>query len=132
MKFELFTYKPEDFSLIEGWWKARGFPPANPEFLPPTGFIVTGDSVPICAGFLFKTDAKIAILNHVVSSPTPIDPMDYNTAMNHLIAKMIHEARASGFKILSAACNIERLGKRYESNGFVKTDSDESHYGRDL
>lgn len=132
MKFELFTYNKHDFSLIEGWWKARGFPPADPDLLPPTGFIVTGDSVPICAGFLFKTDAKIAILNHVVSTPTPMDSKDYSTALNHLIAKMIHEARECGFKILTAACNIERLGKRYEDHGFFKTDSDESHYGRVL
>ena len=132
MKFETHLYSPKDFCLLESWWKAKNFPVADPELLPPTGFIVTGDSVPICAGFLFKTDAKIAILNHVVASSSPMDKEDRNKAMNLLISRVILEARRGGFKILSAACNIDRLGKRYESLGFVKTDSVESHYGRVL
>lgn len=132
MKREIFGYEPSDFSLIDGWWQAKKLPSPDPDLLPPHGFIVTANSVPVCAGFVFRTDAKIAILNHVISSPTHMDKEQRDACLGLLIYHVILFTKNQGFRVLSAACNMPRMGKRYEQYGFAKTDSNETHYGRIL
>lgn len=111
---------------------SRGNPVPDSQFLPPTGIIITYSERPVCAGFLFKTDARIAIINHVVSNPAKIDPGKRSSAIDLLISTLVHAAYSSGFKMVTAASNKERLNKRYEKLGFVRTDTDEVHYGRVL
>lgn len=122
-----------DYPTLEMWWKERGAGCPEEKNLPPTGFIVDsphGGSV--CAGFLFKTDANIAVIGHVVSSPGYHEKSLRSKAIDLLISKLISEAALSGFEIVTASSNVERLNKRYENLGFIKTDENETHYGRIL
>ena len=122
----------EHYELIANWWTKRDRPVPSPDMMAPTGRIIYMENKPICAGFLFKTDSKIAIINHMVSDPNQLDKNLRDEALNLLISHLIHEAYICGFKIVSASSNLDRLNKRYEKLGFIKTDSDEVHYGRIL
>ena len=122
----------ENYYLLASWWVRRGNPVPERELMAPTGRIVYYNDKPICAGFLFKTDAKIAVISHVVSNPDPMDKNVRGEALDLLIAHLIKEAHLGGFKMVSASSNLDRLNKRYEKLGFVKTDSGEVHYGRAL
>lgn len=120
------------YDLLAHWWTCRKCPVPEKDLMPPTGFVVWIDQFPVCAAFLFKTDAKIAIISHVVSTHVKIDPEQRGLCLNLLISKLISQAREDGFKVVSASSNLKKLNARYEALGFLKTDSDEVHYGRAL
>lgn len=133
MKLNVALYYPSrHFKMIESWWESKNFPAPNPKFLPPTGYLIECENLPICAGFLFKTDAKIAIINHVVSTSVPMDKEIRSEALDLLIKTLIQKAERDGFLLVTASSNVERLNQRYEKLGFIKTDSNEDHYGRAL
>jgi hypothetical protein len=119
----------EDLPKLQGWWKARKFPPANPEFLPPTGVMVSVNGVDTCAGFLFKSDANAAIIGNIVSNPEA-PGKDRNEALDLLIATLAGIAKNDGFGMVCCSTNLPRLMDRFQSHGFIKTDDSVSNFGR--
>lgn len=120
------------WAWMADWWERRGHPVADPSLFPPTGRMVFYDSIPVCAGFLYKTDGKLAVISHVVSSPDKMNAEARDQCLDLLISTLVHEAHLAGMKAVSASSNVAKLNKRYEKLGFTKTDSDETHYGRVL
>jgi hypothetical protein len=121
-----------DYALLKSWWEQRSYPAQEPEFLPPTGLIISHEGADICAGFLFKTDAKIAVLGHVVSTSKSVDKILRSEALDHLIESLVGHAKECGFAVVTCSSNIPRLNERYEALGFSKSDENETHYGRVL
>ena len=73
MTFTVFKYDPEThYDLLKSWFDLRQFPAPNPRFLPPIGAIVFFCEMPVCGGFLFRSDAGAAIIGHLVSNPDEI------------------------------------------------------------
>lgn len=122
------------FDVIKQWWLLRDMPYPDINFLPPTSVLIWYGDLPLCAGFLFKTDANIAIINHVVSNPSipGIKKWVRSEAINFLLEELIERAKVDGFQLLTASSNVHRLNKRYEDLGFEKSDENETHYGRIL
>lgn len=119
------------FKILKEWWLERGAEVPFKEFFPKTGFIISGDNgVRICAGFLFKTDGNIAIINHIVSNPLPMEKKVRDQAMDLIIEALVSEAMSCDFKLVTAASNVEKLNERYEKHGFIKSDTNETHFGR--
>jgi hypothetical protein len=54
-----------DMDAINAWYAAHKQPPARRDLLPETGFIVPG----VAAGFLFRTDSRLAFVHNVVTNP---------------------------------------------------------------
>jgi hypothetical protein len=119
----------EDFPVLERFWEERNFPSPPPEFLPPTGLLVKYEDTIVCAGFLFKTDAKVACIGHLISNPSTPGVIR-NSALNLLLVSLESIARKEGFGMISSSTNLERLMRRYEKLGFIKTDDNVSHFGR--
>ena len=133
MGFIIRDFEKKDYPRLAAWWTAQNCLIPDEEFLPPTGLIIERDDIPMCAGFLFKTDAKIAIMNHIVANPERVSSsVDRGLALRMLIAALMDEARECKMKMVTAASNIEKLNQRYLSMGFFKSDSNESHFGRIL
>lgn len=119
----------EHFPMLRQWWEERQFPAPDPMLLPPTGVLITHGLTPVAAGFLFKTDAKIATIGHLVSDPRS-DRGIRSEATDYLIFSLLDHARQEGFRAVTGATNLPRLMQRYELLGFVKTDEGISHFGR--
>lgn len=116
-------YKPSDYSEISKWWEARQFPLIPQAALPKYGVIVEG----FCAGFLYRTDSSIAIMEWVVSNPES-DKVMRNDAMNLLVKKLINLGTNLGFESIFTSLNNKKLASRYESFGFVETDKEATNY----
>lgn len=116
---------------MQMWWKDRGFPSPEIELLPPTGLVIVFGGKPICGGFLFKTDAKIAMINHLVSDPR-VEGSLRSEATDYLLFALLSHARDEGFRVVTGATNLPRLMRRYELLGFVQTDEQISHFRRDF
>ena len=132
MQIDKYTHE-KYFEIIRGWWRKRERSIPDKDHFPPTGFMVSDvDGRNIVAGFLFKTDANIAIMDFIISDPEPMTPSVRDKAVNFLLSTLVKEAYEGGFKLVTAATNLPRLGVRYERMGFLKADSNEVHYGRIL
>lgn len=128
--FELRSVELEkDFPMLKAWWEARQFPPANPQFMPPTGLVVMKAGQPVCAGFLFKSDANAAIIGNIVSDPGATG-RDRHEALDQLIQALSYIAYREGFGMVCCSTNLPRLMGRFQENGFVKTDEGVSNFGR--
>lgn len=121
----------KDYPMLKSWWDERSFPPALPEFLPPTGLLVASEDLSLCAGFLFKSDANIAIIGNLVSNPSA--PKEVRSkALDSLIDILTCLAKKDGFGLVSCATNLVKLMPRFEALGFAKMDEQVSHFGRML
>lgn len=117
------------YELIKSWFDARKFPAPVPRFLPPTGYLVFFEDKPVCAGFLFRTDANAAVMGNFISDPGALSGVRH-VCLDTLIKQLQGEAYAGGFQLLACSTNIDKLGKRFEQMGFTKTDIGLNTYGR--
>jgi len=130
MKTKVYFYEHDKhYELIKSWFDAREFPAPAKKFLPPTGFIVEFEEKPVCAGFLFRTDANAAVMGNFISDPGALSTVRH-LCLDTLIKHLQGEAYAGGFELLACSTNIEKLGSRFEQMGFTKTDIGLNTYGR--
>lgn len=107
----------EDFPFIALWATARDLPLPNPDHYPECGMVVSVDGKRVCSGFMFRTDAKFAIIGGIMSDPGA-DPGVRNVALDVLIAALLDLARQCGFLLTTVSANNDRLLDRYKRHGF--------------
>ena len=111
-------YTNLDYWTLASWWNTHKWPCPDQEMLPKTGFIVEE----ICAGFLYKTDSKIAWLEFIISNPVS-DKQERNKALDLLIKKLCEEAKNCEFAAVFTSTEHEKLIQRYTDHGFKITDN---------
>lgn len=130
MKFTGFQYESEKhFDLLKSWFDLRQFPAPNPRFLPKIGMVVYFGELPVCAGFLFQSDAGAAIIGHLVSNPDA-PGMIRNSGLDALIETLTREAVELGFEMVCCSTNLPRLMERFERHCFTRTDEGVANFGR--
>lgn len=107
-------YLRSDYDEIVDWYKAWHEPIPPECMLPEIGFIVPGS----CAGFLYKTDSKLGIIDCFISNPHTNEKMR-DRHLNMLVEELIHEARLCGFSALMASSSLDTIKKRSEGFGFI-------------
>lgn len=121
--------KEVHFPLMCEWWEGRSFPAPPVEFTPPTGLIVLHHDTPVCGGFLFKSDANMAVIGNLVSDKKV--PFEIRTkALDYLIVSLTAAAKKDNFGLVACSTNLPRLMKRFEDLGFILTDEGVSQFGR--
>ena len=73
MKFNVRKLSPTDYDdILVGWWKEWKWTPPTRDFLPENGeggFLVLDGDVPVCAGFIYITNSKVAWCEFIISNP---------------------------------------------------------------
>ncbi len=93
-----------DFNTISQWWLDWGQPIPDPDYLPGDGtggYIATKNGVPVAAGYLYFTNARIAYVDFVISSKEYRDK-DRNDIITKLIDYMVQHAISIGCKFVWA------------------------------
>jgi hypothetical protein len=121
----------EHYKIMSRWYESRNFPMVPDYLLPKTGLVVSHDGVYVCMGQLYRTDGSIATISHLVSSPVASGD-ERHCALDILLAKLIHIAKAEGFRMVTFATNLEKLSPRFEALGFVKSDENVTHFCKEL
>lgn len=119
-------YDVKDLDHINAWNSERKDPLFTPGDLPKNGMIEPD----VAAGFLFKTDSEIAILENFVSNPNAT-PFDVSKAIDKIVEELEQTAKAFGYFKLAAFTHVRSIGSRLERLGF-KPRGEWSGYAREV
>ena len=127
MKFNIIPLKYEDYdNILVGWWKDWGWEAPMREFLPQDGeggIIVYDGDTPVCAGFLYNTNSKVAWVDWVISNKEYTHKENRKQALKLLIDTLNNMCKDIGKEYCYALLKHEGLIKMYEELGYKKGDS---------
>ena len=125
MKFTTRPLTADDYeATLVGWWKAWEWEAPLRDFLPQNGeggiMVMDGD-IPVCAGFIYNTNSKVAWVDWIISNK------DYKESRSEAIVLLI-ETLTSIAKNLDnnyayALIKHEGLIKTYESLGYMQAEN---------
>ena len=110
--------------ILVDWWKQWGWTAPEKDFLPDDGmggYIVYDEEIPICAGFIYVTNSRVAWVDWIISNK------EYRgkrkEAITMLIETLTNLSKMSGSKYAYALIKNDSLIKTYEDLSYVKGDS---------
>jgi hypothetical protein len=112
--------------ILVGWWKDWGFTPPSKDFLPDNGIggcMIVDEDEPICAGFLYSTNSKIAWVDWIISSKTYRKKPERKESVSLLIMTLTNIARNLGYKYAYSLMDNKGLVETYEKLGYIKSAS---------
>jgi hypothetical protein len=113
-----------DTTLIE-WWRNWGWEPVEKEFLPDNGkggLMVLDGEEPVCAGFVYTTNSKVAWVDWIVSSDTYRKKPQRKEAIKLLVETLTNICRNTDHKYVYALIKHSGLSDVYEELGYVRGD----------
>lgn len=113
-----------DTTLVQ-WWRNWGWEPIEREFLPDDGkggLIVLDNEEPVCAGFVYTTNSKVAWVDWIVSSDTYRKKPQRKEAIKLLVETLTNICRNTGHNYSYALIKNNSLIETYEDLGYVKGD----------
>ncbi len=125
MDFSIRKLKTSDYNdVLVGWWKDWKWEAPVKDFLPDEGkggLIVYDGETPVCAGFVYLTNSKVAWVDWIISNK------DYKGnrkgALSILIESLTKGCELNGSRYIYALIKHEGLIKTYENSGYVAGDS---------
>ena len=122
MDLNLTPLRSEDYeNILVGWWKQWDWTPPVKDFLPQDGkggLMVWDGKIPICAGFIYNTNSRVAWIDWIISNKEYRDKEKRQYALELLIATLGEICKRDGNKYAYALLRHEKLIKTYETLGF--------------
>ena len=113
-------------NILVNWWNNYNWTPPPKNFLPDNGsggFIVYNDITPICAGFIYKTNSKVAWVDWIISNKEYRKKPERTDAIGLLIETLTNICRNKGAKYCYALIKHKGLIKTYKELGYTQADS---------
>ena len=125
MKLTTRPLQHEDYdTILKGWWKDWGWDAPNRDFLPQDGVggvIIYDEDTPVCAGFLYNTNSRVAWVDWIISNK------DYRESRKEALLLLIETltlvAKNLDNKFAYALIKHEGLIGIYEKTGYLKGDN---------
>jgi len=111
--------------ILVGWWKQWGWEPPKRDFLPNDGkggIIVYDGDTPICAGFMYLTNSKVAWVDWIISNKEYTNKLQRKDAIKLLVSALTEICKKSGSKYSYALLQNQSLIGVYEDLGYIKGD----------
>jgi len=122
MKFNTTPLQHEDYdTILKGWWKDWGWEAPNRDFLPQDGaggIMVWDGDTPVCAGFLYNTNSKVAWIEFIISNKEYILKPNRDESIKQLLDSLISVAKNMDKKYLFANNNNPSLVNHFIGKGF--------------
>lgn len=112
--------------ILVGWWKQWEWTAPQKDFLPNDGkggIIVYDDETPICAGFMYITNSKVAWVDWIISNKEYTKKPQRKDAIKLLVSALTDICKNTGSKYSYALIKNRNLIEMYESLGYIKGDS---------
>lgn len=120
-------YQPEDYPKLVEWWNGKNFPPPPEMFLPKDGLIISIGDKEVAAQFLYRdSSSPVGWAEWLISNPdSSRDERDI--AIPKLLAGITALAGEYGVNMLFTSTNKDGLVKRFEADGYIKSDTNVTH-----
>lgn len=108
------------------WWKQWGWTPPPIDFLPDGGkggIIVMDAETPICAGFMYLTNSKVAWVDWIISNKEYRLKGKRKKALLELINCLTQMCKVSGSSYSYALIKHQSLVNLYKEAGYTEGDS---------
>jgi hypothetical protein len=109
--------------ILVGWWKQWGWEPPQRDFLPNDGkggVIVYDENVPICAGFMYITNSKVAWVDWIISNKEYTKKPQRKDAIKLLVSTLTGICKTTSSKYIYALIKNESLVNTYEELGYIQ------------
>ena len=124
MKFNVRVLSESDYeNILVGWWRDWEWTPPVKDFLPLDGvggLIVEWDGTPVCAGFIYNTNSKVAWIDWIVSNKKFREKPHRKDALHLLIQTLTDVVRKTKYKYVYAHNNNTNLINTFLANGYLK------------
>ena len=104
------------YPIFLKWWQDWGFTPILPQMLSENGIIIYNDNIPICAGWLFRTDSNTAIAGWLISNKKHKNKR--KGCIEQLIIELEKLAKKLGFELLNFPVSNPFLRNKLENLNF--------------
>lgn len=112
--------------ILVGWWKQWGWEAPQRDFLPNDGkggIIIYDDETPICAGFMYLTNSKVAWVDWIISNKEYTKKPQRKDAIKLLVSALTDICKKTGSKYVYALIKNTSLIETYEQLGYIKGDT---------
>lgn len=120
------AFRRDDLAEVNAWYDGHGMPTLPPAAIPVQGIIEPG----VAAGFLYRTDSGICLLEGFVSRPG-CGPKARHAAVEAITDGLVEAAQIQGFRHAIAICRDTAIEKRAARHGF-RLMGRFAMYGREL
>lgn len=100
-------YHKQDIEVVNEWYAGWNHPTLLPHMLPDVGFIVDE----VCAGFLYKTDSSLCLLDAYVANREATKAAK-QLGLDLVTNALLEEAYACGFRAVMAITDNPSIVKR--------------------
>lgn len=112
--------------ILVRWWRDWGWEPPQKDFLPDDGeggFMILDGHTPVCAGFMYATNSKVAWVDWIISDKKYRKKPHRKEAIDLLIACLTSTCKNAGYKYAYALIKNPSLIGVYKELGYVKGDT---------
>lgn len=110
----MIRYTPDQYNEVNSWFKQHKGVDIPEQFLPPTGFVVSG----IAAGFLIKTDCNVCFLEPFIANPKA-DKEVRSTAIASIVESLEKEAKSLGYRFIYGIATAPTMIKHGTDRGWL-------------
>lgn len=121
MELKARTLLEQDYSMLEEWWKAWGWPPVSKDILPDNGtggVMIEYENKPIVAGFIYWSNSGMCWFDWVVSDPNG-NKRARPLAVKFLIQTVEQMVKDAGKKCIMSISRSNSLLKIHKKLGWV-------------
>jgi hypothetical protein len=126
MELYIQELKESDYdNILVDWWKQWGWEPPQKDFLPDNGkggIIVYDQDTPVCAGFMYITNSKVAWVDWIISNKEYTKKPHRKDAIKLLVSTLTGICKNTGSKYVYALIKSRHLIETYEQLGYIKGD----------
>jgi len=127
MNFTIEPLQEGDYeNILCQWWRDWRWDSPSKEFLPEDGtggFMVYDEGVPVCAGFMYRTNSKVVWCDWIISNFGYKNKQGRKEAIELLISTIVELAGESGNKFVYALIKNKPLINTYSKLGFTEASS---------
>jgi len=112
--------------ILLKWWNDWGWVAPQKDFLPADGeggLIVFDGDEPVCAGYMYTTNSKVAWVDWIISSKTYRKKPTRKECIDLLIYTLTSICKSTDHKYVYALIKNRNLVSTYENFGYIKGDS---------
>jgi hypothetical protein len=113
-------------NILVNWWNDWGWEPPQKDFLPEDGkggMIIYDGETPVCAGFIYVTNSKVAWVDWIISNKEYRKKPQRSNAIGLLIETLTGTAQKMNFKYSYALLKHRGLMDTYKQLGYVEADN---------